>query len=289
MSEKIYSKLSRESRLIRLLKLFPARDPASDIQCTLREVPLGAHSSYKAVSYAWKEDDDTFQQVADVSLVRPQSSSGSDKFHEETITIPKSLSLLLRRLRLPNRSLTLWVDSLCINQVDSDERTHQVGMMSEIYQQAEEVIIWLGEREFEDELGEWLQGIFQRTEIKFTWYDDDTSRQAAEAYLGAFNRLESSTRAIRPKRDIYGAFCLIWLLSQGKRSTEIKFYHGAITNQFRTAWAAQVVQGLRTIMTRNWVRLHAYSPLNGDRISRHCMRAKIVVSGIVPGLYRRPS
>ncbi|KAK3722438.1 hypothetical protein LTR37_002430 [Vermiconidia calcicola] len=40
---------------------------------------------------------------------------------------------------------SLWIDALCINQDDRNEKTHQVAMMGRIYQEAEEVLIWLGE------------------------------------------------------------------------------------------------------------------------------------------------
>jgi hypothetical protein len=38
----------------------------------------------------------------------------------------------------------LWIDALCIDQSDARERTHQVGIMSEIFGGAEQVISWLG-------------------------------------------------------------------------------------------------------------------------------------------------
>jgi hypothetical protein len=213
----------------------------------------------KALSYAWKDDDDPSQPVAEVFLSPPQAPFVSKKYDEKKISIPKNLSLALRRLRLPDHSFPLWVDSLCINQGNSNERTGQVGIMSKIYRQASEVIIWLGECQIEDELGEWLQGIFQRVVTQCAWYDDERSRHMAEAYLEGFAKLESSRpKAIRPKIDVFGAFCMMWLLSQGKRSTEISFYHSALANRFRTEWAAQVIQGLRAIMARNWVRLHPH-------------------------------
>lgn len=40
--------------------------------------------------------------------------------------------------------LILWADALCINQNDNDEKSHQVGMMRDIYRGAEEVVVWLG-------------------------------------------------------------------------------------------------------------------------------------------------
>lgn len=38
----------------------------------------------------------------------------------------------------------LWIDALCIDQSDARERTHQVGIMSEIFGRADQVISWLG-------------------------------------------------------------------------------------------------------------------------------------------------
>ncbi|KAK3397132.1 heterokaryon incompatibility protein-domain-containing protein [Sordaria brevicollis] len=40
--------------------------------------------------------------------------------------------------------LYLWVDAICINQLDDKEKGHQVRLMRDIYMDAEQVIIWLG-------------------------------------------------------------------------------------------------------------------------------------------------
>src|SRR5882757_5845843 len=38
----------------------------------------------------------------------------------------------------------LWIDALCINQIDEAEKNKQVAMMGEIYSRASRVLIWLG-------------------------------------------------------------------------------------------------------------------------------------------------
>jgi hypothetical protein len=38
----------------------------------------------------------------------------------------------------------LWIDALCINQLDGPERDSQVMMMGEIYSRACNVLVWLG-------------------------------------------------------------------------------------------------------------------------------------------------
>jgi Heterokaryon incompatibility protein (HET) len=51
----------------------------------------------------------------------------------------------LFRLRFENRSRILWIDALCINQADLNERNHQVTQMGKIYRNASTVVAWLGE------------------------------------------------------------------------------------------------------------------------------------------------
>ena len=49
-------------------------------------------------------------------------------------------------MRLTQAGIThLWVDALCINQDDQEERARQIAMMGDIYSHAANVIVWLGE------------------------------------------------------------------------------------------------------------------------------------------------
>ncbi|PMD17146.1 hypothetical protein NA56DRAFT_662456 [Hyaloscypha hepaticicola] len=60
------------------------------------------------------------------------------------LNITTNLCDALKRIRDLHRSKTLWADAVCINQQDLDERSHQVGLMGDIYQLAGRVVIWLG-------------------------------------------------------------------------------------------------------------------------------------------------
>jgi hypothetical protein len=56
--------------------------------------------------------------------------------------ITSSLYSALRSLRRLGFEITLWADALCINQEDLVEKMHQIGQMTEIYRQAEQVVVW---------------------------------------------------------------------------------------------------------------------------------------------------
>ena len=49
------------------------------------------------------------------------------------------------KLRKAEEVVNLWIDSICINQTDIPEKNIQVAMMGEIYNKADQVVIWLGE------------------------------------------------------------------------------------------------------------------------------------------------
>jgi hypothetical protein len=59
--------------------------------------------------------------------------------------VNKNLFSALQRLRKEDKQRVLWVDAICINQMDFPERAHQVQRMRLIYQRATRVLIWLGE------------------------------------------------------------------------------------------------------------------------------------------------
>lgn len=66
--------------------------------------------------------------------------------------VSENLRSALRRLRLPDRDRSLWVDAICINQNNTAERSEQVSLMSQIYGNAGAVCVWAGESGEESEL-----------------------------------------------------------------------------------------------------------------------------------------
>ena len=59
--------------------------------------------------------------------------------------ITSNLWEALGRIRHETETKILWVDSICIDQGNFEERNHQVRLMKDIYKNASEVVVWLGE------------------------------------------------------------------------------------------------------------------------------------------------
>jgi len=58
--------------------------------------------------------------------------------------IGKNLWQFLSRLHLDHEQRYIWADAICIDQSSDEERSQQVALMSSIYQNAEDVLAWLG-------------------------------------------------------------------------------------------------------------------------------------------------
>lgn len=69
-----------------------------------------------------------------------------------TMRIGRNLAMALRYLRSQDQPRTLWVDAVCINQNDVDERNVEVKRMQDVYTLASRTIIWLGEEADESTL-----------------------------------------------------------------------------------------------------------------------------------------
>ncbi|OCK79012.1 hypothetical protein K432DRAFT_435624 [Lepidopterella palustris CBS 459.81] len=126
---KIYTPLSKAKREIRVVKVFPDLDPTYGIRCELSVVSLDAKPVYKALSYTWGNPNDSV----------PITLNG------QRFPVTRNLKKALERLRTLDTETPIWIDAICINQVDSDERMHQVQMMRVIFESPSEVIIWLGD------------------------------------------------------------------------------------------------------------------------------------------------
>lgn len=75
----------------------------------------------------------------------------------KVLRVGKNLHDFLRQLHSSSWRGYFWVDALCIDQTNTDERNSQVKIMADIYTRAETVHAWLGTGH--DELRDWLTHI----------------------------------------------------------------------------------------------------------------------------------
>src|SRR5271169_1833250 len=80
------------------------------------------------------------------------------------LRIGSNLAAALRKLRDRQQERVLWPDAICINQNNWTEKGRQVPIMRDIYANARQVIVWLGEEADGDrnafEVLSWLSARF---------------------------------------------------------------------------------------------------------------------------------
>jgi hypothetical protein len=87
---------------------------------------------YKALSYCWG----TPNQDEELAILDEEDDSLS------IIPISSNLATILRSFAEQGVTGPLWIDQICINQSDVDEKSYLIGKMSLIYSNAKSVLIW---------------------------------------------------------------------------------------------------------------------------------------------------
>lgn len=135
-----YSHSPIESTDIRLLRFLKA--DKDGVSAELQKFSLSPASqpppAYTALSYVWSLDDTAAEPAR----------SGHISIDGQQLPILDSLKDFLQILQTKERLLDnswWWIDSICINQEDSEEKNRQVALMQAIYRRAGITIVWLGE------------------------------------------------------------------------------------------------------------------------------------------------
>jgi len=133
----LYRELNDREYEVRLLELYEPSDPDSGhaFQCRLVHTTLKEPPVYDALSYFWGDLKHINGLVVD------------------DVPVQVSVNLLEALQQLWRMGKTrIWVDYLCINQADNDEKSGQVRMMDTIFAKARTVFAWLGVESHDSDL-----------------------------------------------------------------------------------------------------------------------------------------
>ena len=128
-----YSRLKRETsdiRLVRFQQPAPVDPGAAPIELEFRHASFDDDIHFAALSYVWGRSD--------------TNTAALIYIHGGSFTIGSNLHAALTQLYQSGVRAWLWVDSICINQSDMEEKSLQVAQMRTIFSRANHVYIWLG-------------------------------------------------------------------------------------------------------------------------------------------------
>ncbi|KIV99822.1 uncharacterized protein PV09_08493 [Verruconis gallopava] len=123
----------------RLLQILPGKGGYDDeVECVIDEYPLAQRTTpeYVALSYTWGDRE-----------------GGSIGLNGRRFEVGFNLQDSLKALRFHNVGRYVWIDAICINQDDFEERKTQVARMNEVYTLAVCVAVCLTPESGEEETG----------------------------------------------------------------------------------------------------------------------------------------
>lgn len=230
--------------------------------------------SYKALSYTWGAANDTL----------PITLNG----HRFEVT--RNLKRALQRLRAFDAEMPIWIDAICINQVDIIERMHQVQLMRYIFESPVEVIVYLGEPQTHQQtMAQQLQDeMWDRTLFDWAATPSDVRRvntilKYGQAYADTYPDLPDE----RTPNPLMLAMCFMRLLAGDVHLRDISL----LTNiNIQRA----CLDAFQSIAMQPWVRMvHCLPPRafcchlcpHGDVLN--FMKILICFSGIEYGAFRK--
>jgi hypothetical protein len=131
-----YPSLPKGFDSLRVLMLLPketsqeakgATEDHDHIVCELFPRTFASKPVYECLSYTWGT----------------QPANKNITVNGQHFLVRENLFNALRQLRR-GEARPLWVDAICINQADIQERNAQVSLMAFIYKRATKVLVWLG-------------------------------------------------------------------------------------------------------------------------------------------------
>ncbi|KAK0736613.1 heterokaryon incompatibility protein-domain-containing protein [Apiosordaria backusii] len=239
---------------VRLLTIFPAEDYMAPLKGEIRNVDLRTNPRYDALSYTWADEDGETAKTSRIALMfNPKKGT------YRQLGIGHNCELAMRRLRRKHKKRTVWIDAVCINQADLEERSQQVRLMSRIFVSAQKVVVYTGEGTPQtDGLYDWLNdidaekltvpsgGLFSpQSALQFYRPPEGVLGRVQEVSNDVAIRLEEMGRVIRGytekvRRLLRELWKVYYLGIIPRRPSEPSDLHRALREYFSRRWFKRV-------------------------------------------------
>lgn len=222
MNSDHYTHLRQDAACIRLLHLNPANTEAQPLVGSLSVALLEDQPKYIAVSYTWGEP------IFSHSL----NCNGTPLF------ITKNLFQALKRFRYTGE-LVFWIDQICINQADFDERRFQVSLMGRIYKQAKLAFIWLGDDDGNTKkvvaIADHLLSVgAQNSRSLSTWEITHDGKRLEKPWLHLMEFFRKPW------------FCRVWIVQEFVLARDIRIFCGEYEIPWQVIYSSSLITGLPT-------------------------------------------
>jgi hypothetical protein len=203
-----------------------------EIACSFQTFDLESPPHFVALSYTWGDAEDVAFSAAGDTVLPPVPLI---RVNKEKFAVTRNLFDALIALRKQKLRSCIWIDALCINQDDTNERNAQVSVMDQIYQSASQVLVWLGPDVRDD-----ARKVQQLMRKLARWHDEVRFDEVLEAQIGGtvFTAIEVVHNASLPRfgaEDLLDWTCFVrffrrrwffrtWTVQELALSQEVRFF-----------------------------------------------------------------
>ncbi|KAK4574470.1 hypothetical protein LTR86_001311 [Recurvomyces mirabilis] len=170
---------------------------------------------YNALSYAWGGDHLPLQDII---------------CNEARVQVRQNLADALQELRDNAKAIYLWVDALCINQDNPEEKAAQIRNMKLIYGLANTVVVWLGLPQDNTKYADWF-----------------LHRMGLEHFPGPLSNFEKSKVYSASRDESYEG-------REDRLNTKIKSCSASFVQETDQVTLNRTMQGLLELALRPWLR-----------------------------------
>ncbi|KAK3678817.1 hypothetical protein LTR78_001270 [Recurvomyces mirabilis] len=257
----LYLALDAKKQEIRLLDLEPCTPDANlaGLVCDMRIVSLVDILSprYEAISYAWGDNE----------------AKAEIRVNGIPINVPINTAAALLRVRDVDKVRTLWIDAVCINQQDIEERNSQVALMAAIYKSSWRVIVWLGNPGFSEREGhQAISTIDTAVDAIIAWAMSELHIGTYEtliAQLATYKSIDGLMRRfphqlLAQVAQVYAVchqfwFGRRWVVQEVALAQQTICYWGRITMSLERALVAAVIMARGSPSIDQWRTIHNLS------------------------------
>jgi hypothetical protein len=225
---------------IRLLKL--GRDRHGEVNASLQVVDLDSGPEYTALSYTWgapRWEDEGEEWIV---------PSHSVLINGHTFVIGLNLRNALNHLHGVLAGRAIWIDAICINQRDVAERNAQVALMNRVYEQARDVVVWLGEATPAWEVAIKNMDRFTLTIEEYRKASADVEKKWMDAFVACEVTDEEHVQIIH---FLTGNrwFSRMWTMQESTLARELRFLCGDVLVSLETIWKGSMITVLGGVTT----------------------------------------
>jgi len=211
--------------------------PNDPVRCSITAYDFGVSVQYDALSYCWEQRPRHALYTEPSQIIVELKRPGEESF--AFVCVNWNLGMALTHMRKPSEDVTIWVDVFCMKMQPQDEterldKIENMVRMKEIFSNARQVVLWLGEEAENAGL------VFKRSDIMANGLKSVTApitTRRDQRRISMANPVSDSERGALEKIMQRQCWERLWILSELTLAQKISLQCG----QLSTSWEGFVL------------------------------------------------